>query len=142
VSKHDRLYHCARWKALRRQQLLHCPLCEACMAHGHIIAAAVVDHVVPHHGDLVLFWDTANLQSLCIPCHNRDKKTIESLGYDPRAIGDDGWPLDPLHPANKKNNIQNQKVGGELKAQIPRGPNRDAPLAKELMPKTGWGTAK
>jgi 5-methylcytosine-specific restriction protein A len=33
----------------------------------------VVDHVVPHRGDAILFWDRANWQSMCKPCH--DTKT-------------------------------------------------------------------
>ena len=33
----------------------------------------VVDHIRPHRGDPVLFWDEKNWQSLCKSCH--DKKT-------------------------------------------------------------------
>lgn len=42
------------------------------------IGAIVVDHVRPHRGDMVLFWDVANWQSLCLSCHNR-KSALERL---------------------------------------------------------------
>jgi 5-methylcytosine-specific restriction protein A len=37
------------------------------------VPATVVDHIVPHRGDPVLFWDEANWQGLCKLCH--DAKT-------------------------------------------------------------------
>ena len=36
-------------------------------------ARYVVDHIRPHRGDPILFWDESNWQSLCKACH--DKKT-------------------------------------------------------------------
>ncbi len=30
-----------------------------------------VDHIKPHNGDLALFWDESNWQSLCKACHSR-----------------------------------------------------------------------
>ena len=36
-----------------------------CDARGIVAAASVVDHVVPHKDDPVLFWDEANWQPLC-----------------------------------------------------------------------------
>ena len=61
--------------------------------------ACEVDHVVPHRGDRQLFWDANNLQSLCKPCHAGTKQAIEARGYD-HQVGNDGWPVDPKHPAN------------------------------------------
>ena len=40
--------------------------------------ASVVDHVTPHQGDQRLFWDEANHQSLCKPCHDGDKAREEA----------------------------------------------------------------
>ncbi|WP_456297628.1 HNH endonuclease signature motif containing protein [Kineothrix alysoides] len=37
------------------------------------VKATVVDHVIPHRGDPILFWDKRNWQPLCKTCH--DKKT-------------------------------------------------------------------
>jgi 5-methylcytosine-specific restriction protein A len=36
--------------------------------------AEVVDHIKPHKGDMTLFWDENNWQSLCKMHH--DRKTI------------------------------------------------------------------
>lgn len=59
----------------------------------------VVDHVVPHRGDLGLFLDPANLQTLCPDDHDQNKQRLETRGYSEER-GEDGWPIDPLHPAN------------------------------------------
>lgn len=50
------------------------PLC-SCGA-----AAECVDHIRPHKGDQELFWDPANLQSLCDSCHSR-KTATEDGGF-------------------------------------------------------------
>jgi 5-methylcytosine-specific restriction protein A len=40
--------------------------------------AQVTDHIIPHHGDQVLFWDPANWQPLSKRCH--DVKTATQDG--------------------------------------------------------------
>ena len=45
------------------------------MAEGKYTRATVVDHIIPHRGDRILFWDQNNWQPLCKPCH--DRKTGE-----------------------------------------------------------------
>jgi hypothetical protein len=70
-----------------------------CLARGVVTAACIADHVVSHRGDWLAFM-TGALQSLCEPCHNSGKKLLDHRGYRP-DVGDDGWPLDPAHPANK-----------------------------------------
>ena len=62
-----------RWRRARQAFLKRNPLCVACGVEGRLEPATVVDHVVPHRGDPVLFWDRANWQSLCKLCH--DAKT-------------------------------------------------------------------
>ena len=47
------------------------PLCEICKAGGELSPATVVDHIVPHRGDMQLFWDQNNWQPLCKDCHDR-----------------------------------------------------------------------
>jgi 5-methylcytosine-specific restriction protein A len=37
------------------------------------VAAAIVDHIVPHRGDAALFWQSTNWQSMCKQHH--DAKT-------------------------------------------------------------------
>lgn len=62
-----------RWRRARLAWLRLNPICVICAKSDRYITATVVDHIQPHRGDQVLFWDTANWQSLCKPCH--DKKT-------------------------------------------------------------------
>jgi 5-methylcytosine-specific restriction endonuclease McrA len=92
----DHLYQSKRWRRLRRLQLQEHPLCKFCLERGLVEPATIVDHEVPHRGDLTLFWG-GKLQSLCLPCHTTTKKHIEQYGFRP-DIGLDGWPLDPRHP--------------------------------------------
>src|SRR5262245_60288672 len=40
-----------------------------CAARQQTVAAAVCDHIVPHKGNLKLFWSSTNRQSLCLRCH-------------------------------------------------------------------------
>ncbi len=57
-----------------------------------MVAATVADHVEPHRGDPVKFWE-GRLQSLCKPCHDRDKQREENGGRPIVAIACDGWPV-------------------------------------------------
>ena len=69
------------WRKARLVYLGENPLCVRCGDRGFVIAAEVVDHVVPHKGNRDLFWDRANWQALCKPCH--DWKTLtEDVGSD------------------------------------------------------------
>ncbi len=54
------------------------PLCVECERQGLTTPATEVDHIVPHRGDKVLFWDHDNWQALCKPCH--DVKTATEDG--------------------------------------------------------------
>jgi 5-methylcytosine-specific restriction enzyme A len=58
------------WDKARKVWLAKHPLCAECERQGETVEAKVVDHIVPHRGDRVLFWDAANWQSLCETCHN------------------------------------------------------------------------
>lgn len=86
---------------MRAKQLRHHPLCKYCMARGWVMAATVVDHVVPHRGNSHLFFN-GELQSLCASCHSSAKQQEDLRGYA-LEIGVDGVPVDPKHPANKNN---------------------------------------
>ena len=68
-----RLYDTARWKRERAAYLRAHPLCVMCEQQGRTSLATVVDHIIPHKGDPVLFWDSV-----------------------------DGRPLDPNHPWNQE----------------------------------------
>lgn len=88
-----KLYGTARWHRLREHQLSAEPLCRFCLEGEDVTAATVVDHVRPHKGDMVLFFDPGNLQSLCAPCHDGIKRRME-LGLEVVRFGADGWPID------------------------------------------------
>lgn len=67
----------SRWRKARETYLRRCPLCVHCTEQARTTPATVVDHIVPHKGDSMLFWDTANWQALCKPCHDRWKQRAE-----------------------------------------------------------------
>lgn len=65
----------SRWRRLRLAVLKAEPLCRTCAAKSKLTPAVAVDHIDndPTNND------RSNLQSLCIPCHNR-KTAIETRG--------------------------------------------------------------
>lgn len=79
----------ARWQRAREQYLRLCPLCVKCMLEGKITPAKVVDHIVPHKGDMVLFWDVNNWQPLCVQHHN-SKTAKEDGGFGKKRDIDNG----------------------------------------------------
>lgn len=69
------------------------------LALGQTVVASVADHIRPHKGDMALFLDRANLQSLCKPCHDSHKQAQEHNADGLlRGAGHDGAPLDLAHP--------------------------------------------
>ncbi|MFT3664632.1 HNH endonuclease signature motif containing protein [Piscinibacter sp.] len=66
-----------KWQKARRAYLAKHPICVMCEQRGVVRQATVVDHRVPHKGDQTLFWDRANWQSLCQPCHDGPKRAQE-----------------------------------------------------------------
>lgn len=92
-----RFYKTAVWERRRFEQLQKEPYCRFCMASGIREVAVVADHVIPHKGNWRLFC-LGELQSLCNPCHSSRKQAEERAGFS-RAVGPDGLPLDPKHPA-------------------------------------------
>lgn len=81
-----------RWDRARRYWLAEHPLCVECERTGHLTSAGVVDHVIPHAGNMMLFWSRDNWQSLCIQCHN-SKSARELHGLLQKGVGSDGLPL-------------------------------------------------
>ncbi|SNS53481.1 HNH endonuclease [Sphingomonas laterariae] len=71
-------YHTARWKALRWSVLVRDAFtCRGCEALEGDTSKLVADHIRPHRGDEALFWDEANLQTLCASCHSGSKQREE-----------------------------------------------------------------
>jgi 5-methylcytosine-specific restriction protein A len=83
-TAHERGYSVA-WQRARLGFLRSHPLCAKHEADGHVVMATVVDHIMPHKGDKVLFWQHDNWQPLCKPCH--DRKTASEDGGFGRRVG-------------------------------------------------------
>ena len=66
-----------KWQQYRLRFLQSNPLCNFCMKDNRVAEATVVDHIKPHQGDMKLFWDSSNHQSLCKLCHDSIKQKIE-----------------------------------------------------------------
>jgi 5-methylcytosine-specific restriction protein A len=74
-------YKTARWQKLRWSVLMRDLFtCRRCRRIEANTSQLVADHVSPHRGNEVMFWDAGNLQCLCKPCHDRDKQAEERAG--------------------------------------------------------------
>lgn len=78
-----RLYDRGGWRRAARAYLRAHPFCVVCRAAQRITLATEVDHVIPHEGDVVRFWDRSNWQALCSTCHGRKTKRERSRGLQP-----------------------------------------------------------
>jgi len=101
AAAYRKLYRTARWQHLRLDQLRREPLCEMCRDQGRTVAAEVVNHRRPHRGDLGLFFDPCNIQSLCAPCHDGPVQSTERTGIV-KGCDAAGRPSDPAHPWNRR----------------------------------------
>jgi 5-methylcytosine-specific restriction protein A len=88
VRGYDRKWEeaAARFKAAN-------PYCVGCMAMGTRMATEVVDHVDPHRGDRIKFWDVANWQASCTWHHSSVKATLEAM-YERGELAADALRLD------------------------------------------------
>ena len=84
-TSHQRGYG-YRWQQARAGYLRKHPLCVHCEATGRVTVATDLDHIVPHKGDMDVFWDFTNVQGLCKPCHSR-KTAGEDGGFGNREGG-------------------------------------------------------
>lgn len=69
-----------KWQKARERYLREHPLCVYCQREGRVTVATVVDHIEPHRGDDVLFWNESNWQGLCASHHSKDKQREEAKG--------------------------------------------------------------
>lgn len=93
AGQYSKLYTTSRWRKARQRFLDHHPVCAMCQQAGFVSVATVVDHIVPHRGDMTLFWDESNWQPLCKQCHDSRKQSEEKSGKPVRVIGLDGLPI-------------------------------------------------
>lgn len=80
-------YGTARWKrlrlAIRQRDGFTCQMCGRLDgAKGQLIC----DHKQPHRGDQRLFWDEANLWTICKPCHDGLKQKQEQASKHKRGV--------------------------------------------------------
>lgn len=94
AAEYHRLYQTPEWRRLRKAQLARESFCRMCARIGRRTQAVIADHVVPHRGDRMLFFDPSNLQSLCDPHHKSEKARIENGRPARIPVGLDGWPLE------------------------------------------------
>jgi len=69
-----------KWQKASKAYLKAHPLCEPCEKQGYYHASEVVDHIVPHKGDMKLFWDRTNWQAMAKTCHDR-KTALEDSSF-------------------------------------------------------------
>lgn len=77
AARKKRIYNLAVWDRMRALVLAKEPLCRACSKKGLSRLARAVDHIVDVSAGGAPF-DEANLQPLCISCHN--SKTARTFG--------------------------------------------------------------
>ncbi|MCL4848731.1 MAG: HNH endonuclease [Acidobacteria bacterium] len=75
----ERLYDW-RWARASKAFLAAHPWCARCDRAGQLRRATMTDHIVPHKGDPVRFWDETNWQPLCGRC-NRQKAVEHEGGF-------------------------------------------------------------
>lgn len=95
------LYNRKAWKELRLDHLAKEPLCVFCQREEKLTPATVVDHITPHKGNLDLFFDDNNLQSLCKLHHDSSKQKAEIRKINQIGCDINGLPIDEEHPFNK-----------------------------------------
>ncbi len=66
-----------KWQQAREGWLRKHPLCRYCEREGRVTIATVVDHITPHRGNMTVFWDSENWQSLCKMHHDGQKAREE-----------------------------------------------------------------
>ena len=83
-KEYQRLLNSKRWKELRAWKLQQNPLCELCQAEGYVTSAIDIHHKTPVESARTpqemeaLCFNPSNLQSLCIPCHQRVHREARS----------------------------------------------------------------
>lgn len=96
-----RLYD-ARWQEARAKYLRERPICVLCnkpvkvRSHRGDPLVGVVNHKIPHRGDVRLFWDRLNWETQHKGCHDSVQQSYEHTGVM-RGCDQSGVPLDSGH---------------------------------------------
>ena len=78
-----------RWRQAALAYLKKHRLCCGCLAVDRTELAVLVDHIIPHFGDRVLFWDSNNWQPACRWCHDAVKSRLEHLFTSGQCTAED-----------------------------------------------------
>lgn len=88
----SRPHNSVAWQKASAAWIQQYPLCVLCVCRGEYNRGVsdmsvstqrnlIVDHITPHRGDMDLFWDQNNWQTLCrCPCHDVEKSRHEHKG--------------------------------------------------------------
>jgi len=90
LSARERGYG-ARWDRASANFKLSHPLCLGCEAIGQVVPTSVTDHVVPHKGDMVQFWNSDLWQPACRWHHDVVKQQLELRHTRNEIKLDDLW---------------------------------------------------
>lgn len=90
-----------KWQKAREKFLSENPFCADHKKRGRDVLATVVDHKVPHRGEMKLFWDRKNWQPLCKQCHDVHKQREES-GSMISGCDESGIPIANNHHWNNR----------------------------------------
>jgi 5-methylcytosine-specific restriction protein A len=91
-----------KWQAERKKWLKAHPVCVLCKKPVKLQAVrgdpllGVVNHKIPHRGDLKLFWSRSNWETQHKGCHDSVQQSFERTGVM-RGCDEDGVPLDAGH---------------------------------------------
>jgi|OM-RGC.v1.028695540 HNH endonuclease. len=107
AKQYRTLYNTNAWRKLRQAVFARDNYtCRMAGCHCFVVDgrsrpnSAVANHIKPHKGDLKLFWDINNIETVCKECHDTRIQSREKRGFD-TEIGANGWPTDPAHPVNR-----------------------------------------
>jgi len=69
----DKLYKTSRWQKLRRYVISRdYGMCQECKRRGIMTRGNIVHHIIEAREDITKFWDSNNLETICVECHNRE----------------------------------------------------------------------
>lgn len=124
-NAHQRGYT-REWRKVSRAFLQANPVCSGfdsiCEERGLVRPATEVDHIVPHRGNMRIFWDQTNWQALCHTCHSR-KTAREDGGF--------GRPV-----TRKADRMRVRRAGRRAPVTIDQAP---MPVTSRRQPASGKG---
>ncbi len=80
LSAQERGYT-SKWSKASKSYLSTHPWCVECEKKGIHEPATETDHIIPHKGNMKLFWDSSNWQGLC-KSHHSQKTAREDGGFN------------------------------------------------------------